>query len=456
MSVTLLEVWRAARARAVPFSGETAGFLGLALCEEVQSAPRRFQLGDVELAADGSVRLHSPGAADAAQAELELRALLARLLEVASSPGPALFRAAGRAEPRGLGALDVELRQALIPFNRAAARRALLRLYRETERAVSNGQLGAPPNQGDSSSLLRVSPPPPPIRERTPPQPKLEPSPVPVASPAERDPTVAPVELARVAEQLTRPDSVVGFVKRGRTLPPPSPAPTPLPSPVALTPSPSAATPPAAQSNTPRMGSMDVDVVVSPSDASAELTDFTERAPAVLDWSPAEPASIPLAVTPLLELAVHPVVAPPEDAQSSALPAGSSDDESASEERASEVVACANQVGAELELELDCDVELELELEPEQSVALAAGVDAHEEVATSEAVADDELETRPLHPTIPAPPYAGTPPRPTQVDDLLQDFQVAAGLDEQELRQELKTLAGVDCTPGYAARVRSR
>src|SRR5690349_15403840 len=140
MSVTLLEVVRAARVRAVPFSGESAGYIALALCEDFGS-PRRVELAEVELGADGRVRLLQGSACDAEQTEQELRQLLAKLLKVSSSPGPALLRVASRVSGVGLSGLANELEKALIPLNRAASRRALLRLYRETERALKSGRL---------------------------------------------------------------------------------------------------------------------------------------------------------------------------------------------------------------------------------------------------------------------------------------------------------------------------
>lgn len=499
MSVTLLEVWRAARARAVPFSGESAGFLALALCEEVQGAPRHLELRDVALAADGSVRVVSGGAVDAARVEVELRALLARLLEVASSPGPALFRAAGRAEPRGLAALDVELRQALIPFNRAAARRALLRLYRETERAVANQQLGALPDQGDSSTLLRVSPPPPPARERTPAPAVSEPSP----SPSTASPLPA-VLLELAAGDLTRPESVVGFVKHGRPTPPPLPRvpagapparPEPAPTVTARTREPAA---PGNEPTTPRIGSVDDVVVVPPSPVLSALPDLTERAPEVFELL-TDGGPVPLPVTPLLDLAVRPIIAltnaakPAADAQieeeqpSAArlppvqpatvsgaatplpaaadaagevvtpLPAIASGPTSADEEEAASAAITLFPPAvplAELEELTAADIEEESALE--ESPVLVVGVQVHDSEEVAAAVTDDELETRPLRSALPAAPYAGAPPRPTHVNELLQQFQVAGALDEQDLRNELKALAGVEGTPGFALGVRSR
>ncbi|MFZ5894089.1 MAG: hypothetical protein ACOY0T_23715 [Myxococcota bacterium] len=165
MSVTLLEVWRAARARSVPFSGESAGFMALALCEATQSSPRSLALTDAELGEDGVVRLLSNRSCAEPLADKDLRTLLGRLLEVASSPGPSLFRVAGRGGGTSLATLAEEIEKALIPLNRGAARRALVRLFRETARAVEQGKL-APAPALDEPAQIRLSPPPSPVASR--------------------------------------------------------------------------------------------------------------------------------------------------------------------------------------------------------------------------------------------------------------------------------------------------
>ncbi|HYP87584.1 MAG TPA: hypothetical protein VEQ59_05515, partial [Polyangiaceae bacterium] len=99
---------------------------------------------EVELMHDGSVRLRvRSDASGGAGAEPALRSLLLRTLEVSSSVGPALRRAAERREEVGLPSLVRELEVALIPVNRGAAKRALSRLHRETERARDAGKLAA-------------------------------------------------------------------------------------------------------------------------------------------------------------------------------------------------------------------------------------------------------------------------------------------------------------------------
>jgi hypothetical protein len=141
MSVTLSEVKRAAKAHRAPLAGESAGYLVLAIADQVLSAPRLVETSDIQLTEDGGLRVLSGRASSDTDAELGLRRALDALLLVASSGSAALTRASRRTSPMGLSALVRELEAALIPVNRAAARRALARLHRETARALSSGSL---------------------------------------------------------------------------------------------------------------------------------------------------------------------------------------------------------------------------------------------------------------------------------------------------------------------------
>ena len=141
MSVTLSEVRRAARAHRAPLAGESAGYLVLALADQVLSAPRLIDACDIQLTDDGGLRVLRGQASSETDAELSLRRALDELLLVASSGSAALMRAGRRVSPVGLPALVRELEAALIPVNRAAAQRALARLQRETARALASGTL---------------------------------------------------------------------------------------------------------------------------------------------------------------------------------------------------------------------------------------------------------------------------------------------------------------------------
>jgi hypothetical protein len=143
MSVTLSEVKRAAKARRAPLAGESAGYLILAIADQVLSAPRVVEGADIELTEEGTLRVLSGKASSDAEAEFGLRRALDQLLLVASSGSAALARASRRTTPTGLAAMVRELEAALIPVNRAAARRALARVQRETARALASGALPA-------------------------------------------------------------------------------------------------------------------------------------------------------------------------------------------------------------------------------------------------------------------------------------------------------------------------
>ncbi len=513
MSVTLLEVWRAARARSVPFSGESAGFAALALCEATQHSPRSLALTDAELGEDGTVRLLSSRTCSQQQADKEIRTLLGRLLEVSSSPGPSLFRVAGRGGGTSLPGLADEIEKALIPLNRAAARRALVRLHRETARAVEQGRLAPAPDL-DEPAQIRLSPPAPPVAPTeaaprslvtSPPAPppvaekpearvrRESPPPLPVASPipvvvacetpppaprpvpvripepppplalASREPTL-PLKLplsvpAAEVEQLTSAETIVARRARGLPTPPPLPP---------------SRSPSTSSERTPPMGSVDVAVIgVSPplpalADSPA---DATERVPPVsetdgdesLDALASWPLSSPRApsLSELEELEVEPELLP-----SRSLPSV----EPRAESVAAPDVAPVFPAEAEEQLSLPLpSFELSADLSPDlptaeppklrESPALVVGVHVADSDERAEPVGDDELETRPLPSALealPVEPIRHILAPQSDVRELLSEFKVQEGLSENELRRELKALAGVDLTPGTPLNVGPR
>lgn len=310
MTVSLLEILGAARAHAAPLAAESAGYLLLAVADHVVAAPRVVSADEVELMPDGSVRLRARRASAAdASIEQTLRRLLARTLEVASSVGPALRRAAQRTEDAGLPALVRELETALIPVNRSAAKRALTRLHRETERAKSAGKLAA---------LTETE------------APVIEPAPVVAAPVAAPVPVVAAPVVALSAEPLAlaadypEPSPPALPLVQSAPLPRVEPA---LPRPkkaaapaveLTLTPEPRIAVGEAAFTKpepvvqrakergnaTPRLGTL-----VTLQTLPGEEIDRTERAPAVLvDDEPELDLSIDVEVELEPELAVEPAV----------------------------------------------------------------------------------------------------------------------------------------------------
>ncbi len=141
MSVSLVEVMAAASQRLAPLSGECAGHAVLAAADQLLAHPRLVGAADVLIEESGAVRLAHGLAADARGCDEALRELLDGLLTVAHSGGAGLVRVGRRAATGDLEQLVKELEVALIPANRAAARRSLARLYRETSRARDAGNL---------------------------------------------------------------------------------------------------------------------------------------------------------------------------------------------------------------------------------------------------------------------------------------------------------------------------
>jgi len=205
MSVSLAEVTLAARARQAPLAAESAGHLVLAVADQVALAARVVRPEDVQLTEDGSVRLCAGEPTDEAGAERQLRALLGELLQAASSLTPALVRSASRPPTASLASLVGELEAALIPVNRAAARRALARVSRETTRALERGLLPPP-----AAEVPKAPPTPPAQTIAAPaPAPVIEPAPVAeIEVTLERTPEPEPLAETR-PEPLVRRASVV-------------------------------------------------------------------------------------------------------------------------------------------------------------------------------------------------------------------------------------------------------
>ena len=298
MTVSLSQVLASARARSAPLAGECAGYLVLAAADHAAQGPRRIEAGSVELHSDGSVRVVGGLPADEATTERDLRDLLDELLLVAGSVTPALLRSARRRTGVGIDGFVREIETALIPVNRAAARRALSRLARETSRAVERGALVIENQRVSDRALaperaVRSAPPPvippdtPPPASITPPPASRTPPPVtaaqsnretqrpPPAAPSSRPatdllptPVAVPVRPKIVVEPLleetpskfeTRPETVLAraSLRPPATFRAPEPAPSeerplasPEPAPVSVSP----CAPPPVESMTPFLG----------------------------------------------------------------------------------------------------------------------------------------------------------------------------------------------------------
>lgn len=135
MQVRLSEITVAARARLAPLTAEVAGYIVWLVATEALVQSRSVSAERIGVTAAGEVTLAVGEPEPAQDSERELRRLLGDLLSLCQSSTPALKRACERPASGDLEALQRELGAALIPINHAASRRALARLYRETDRA---------------------------------------------------------------------------------------------------------------------------------------------------------------------------------------------------------------------------------------------------------------------------------------------------------------------------------
>lgn len=162
-SVTLDEVLIAAEKRAASLVPETAGYLALAVADASARLPFRLDDELVTLTTEGTVNVARGSVVVPPEESARLlRRVLARLLErsVGSMPGLAAAARAREEQAEGAGGIVRDLESALVPVNRAAARRALARLARETARARDLGKLRrrarrADPARGASTELAR-------------------------------------------------------------------------------------------------------------------------------------------------------------------------------------------------------------------------------------------------------------------------------------------------------------
>jgi hypothetical protein len=154
MQIALSKVMDAARQRLAAVTAEVAGYLVLLASQQVSARPRRVLAAELTLDEAGEILVTGEEHASVHDVEVDLRRLLASLTALSQSPPPALRAAAERSAAGDLAAFEAELSAALIPLNPAASRRALARLYRETQRAD-----GAPGGERVSTpGTPRVSP----------------------------------------------------------------------------------------------------------------------------------------------------------------------------------------------------------------------------------------------------------------------------------------------------------
>ena len=199
--VTLEDVVPAVRNGYAMLAPESAGYLTLAVAD---AAMRRLvSLADerVELSLEGAVTLREGQPASPLEVEVFVRTLLARLLTRCATPPPALRTIVQRAAIGDVPALVDELEAALIPVNRAAAKRTLARLARETQRAPSvpppPAEVSLPARPAERPAVVgNVA-----LDEPTPPPEPSAPAPVvlpPVVTPSLDEPTPTPTPTIRM------------------------------------------------------------------------------------------------------------------------------------------------------------------------------------------------------------------------------------------------------------------
>ena len=192
------------RDRDVRLAYEIGAFVVFEACEAVLTKPRAVRAADVWVSPEGATRVAQGTTADDAAAAGSLAELLAAALVVAGQEVPGMLMHlvdVQHARKLGLAGYRDELEAALVPLNRAAARRVLARQLRELTRPKA----GARPQDGDHAgagdaaaadadldALLGYEAPP------APPESEVPPAPSPVVSAATNEPA------ARVASDRVR------------------------------------------------------------------------------------------------------------------------------------------------------------------------------------------------------------------------------------------------------------
>ncbi len=450
MTVSLLEILAAARTHAAPLAAESAGYLMLGVADHLALAPRGVIADEIELSPDGSVRLRAHRAgANGASPEVAVRRLLGRTLEVASAAGPALRRAAERCDEAGLPGLVRELETALIPVNRSAAKRALTRLHRETQRARDAGKLEAqlqheaavqatPAPVADAMAFSTEFP------ETAPPAPVL-PSVAPAVAVVAAEPPAAAVPVtARVSVEV--PAAAVAAPVPAAFLSPP-PLPTTRAVNETLTkPEPVVVRARERGSSTPRLGT-----VVTAQSLPGEEGELTERAPSValeaeelaidvvVDVEPViEPSELALAPQPLVD--PEPSRIPDVLSAMLALHVGIEADEAPTRLRG----VVTEPIAEPQPQPQPVAVPVQELCEPAVHEALTWNPGA-----VAERVPEAAPQLHVIEPELPLEPYAPAvlPARISDVSELLDSFHVSGASEERELRGALKEMAGLELTP---------
>lgn len=147
--ISVARVIELCRERDVRLAYEIGAFVVFEACEAVLSQPRAIRALDVWVSPEGATRVAQGTPADDAGAAGALAELLAAVLVVAGQEVPGMLMHlvdVTRARQLGLAGYRDELEAALVPLNRAAARRVLARQLRELTRPKTDAR----PDDGQS------------------------------------------------------------------------------------------------------------------------------------------------------------------------------------------------------------------------------------------------------------------------------------------------------------------
>ena len=186
------------RERDVRLAYEIGAFVVFEACEAVLAQPRVVRAGDVWVSPEGATRVAQGRPADGAEAAAALAELLAAVLVVAGQEVPGMLMHlvdVPQARKLGLAGYRDELEAALVPLNRAAARRVLARQLRELTRpragtrpgdGAGTGPEDAVAADADLDALLGYEAPPADSEPEAPAAPSEPPAPTPPAVMPER------------------------------------------------------------------------------------------------------------------------------------------------------------------------------------------------------------------------------------------------------------------------------
>lgn len=154
--MTLDELLQTLQRRGIPLPYEMGTFIALQVCERIVRSPVAVQPAGVWLSEEGEVGVAAgPSVGEAQAAAALLRMLGDLLVRSAHAVPPMLMELVEQGEARavhGLGVLRDDLEAALVPLNRGATTRVLVRLLREAHRA--DGGRAAPGLAGSDEARM--------------------------------------------------------------------------------------------------------------------------------------------------------------------------------------------------------------------------------------------------------------------------------------------------------------